>query len=147
MPDVTVNENGINKADLQTVKVPERLTTKKGRGVEIKLHAFYMAPHGFECHGYSSDRDGLEPTDGLLSEERRQTSIRAPNPTPTVRSPRFLSAQRNGNSRHPVIKCPNKLSLIHRFDFINCNLCQAASTHCVCVTCQSWHSARVGCLP
>jgi hypothetical protein len=52
-----INKNGDNRAEVPTVNAPEHLITKKGKGVKVKLHAFWMALHGFDCQLHPSCRD------------------------------------------------------------------------------------------
>ena len=54
-----MNKNDDNRAEVPTVTATEHLITKKGRGVKVKLHAFWMALHGFDCQLHPSCRDGV----------------------------------------------------------------------------------------
>jgi hypothetical protein len=51
---------GDNRGEVPTVKVAKHLITKKGTGVKVKLHAFWMALHGFDCQLHPSCMDGVE---------------------------------------------------------------------------------------
>ena len=52
-----INRNGDNRAEVPTVTAPEHLITKKGRGVKVTLHAFWVALHGFDCQLHPIRRD------------------------------------------------------------------------------------------
>jgi hypothetical protein len=49
-----------NRAEVPTVTALEHLITKKGRGVKVKLHAFWVALHGFDCQLHPSCRDEVD---------------------------------------------------------------------------------------
>jgi len=55
-----INKNGDNRAEVLTVTAPEHRITKKGRGVKVKLHAFWVALYGFDCQLHPSCRDEVD---------------------------------------------------------------------------------------
>jgi hypothetical protein len=111
-----INKHVNNRAEVQSVTVPEHLTTKQAIGVEVKLHAFLIALRAFTCELYPSvKRKGPHSRSGLRAKE--------------TKSPSLTGIEHRFSGNHPVFslvttmhrehsyKIVNELNLIYQFDF------------------------------